>query len=162
MELHNPLWDFALELYAKPGIEAICLDLQNEHKLSINRLIFAVWAAKEQKLLDLKRLTSSDANEWQQPIAHPLRSVRYKVRERLDNHPELENVYKNLRKAELQSEQVEIAYLYYVSQGWGRSASSASELLKENLSVITAKAPKDSLAEKMLQFTSLVRESLIN
>lgn len=161
MELHNPLWEFALDLYAKPGIEAICLDLQNQHELSINRLIFAVWAARERKLLDLKHLTCSDVSEWQQPISHPLRTVRYKVRERLDSHPELAGVYKSLRKAELQSEQVEIAYLYYVSQGWGCASGSAVELLQENLSVVASESPKESLSEKLAHFTSLVRETII-
>ena len=38
-------WDFALRLYAKPGVEADCLVLQDRDGVNVSLALLAVWLA---------------------------------------------------------------------------------------------------------------------
>ena len=111
MELKNDLWDFALNFYQQPGVEVSCLRLQDDYGLSINRLIYACWCAS----CGIRVQTawfSGEAGQWQQSITHPLREVRYRVRQPKQTQTELDRCYQALRKAELACEQVELALLF--------------------------------------------------
>lgn len=130
MQLKNDLWDFALNFYQQPGIEQSCLELQNEFDLSINRLIFACWGGVQGYELD--SVSFDEADHWQQEMTHPLRGVRYKVRERKQVSSEYDACYQKLRQAELACEQVELALLYQQSQVAAHAVPS-SGLIEENL-----------------------------
>jgi len=130
MQLKNDLWDFALNFYQQPGIEQSCLDLQNEFGLSINRLIFACWGGIQG--YDLDSIACDEADNWQQEMTHPLRGLRYKVRERKQQESEYDACYQKLRQAELACEQIELALLY--QQGKQAAQKQASSvLIEENL-----------------------------
>jgi len=132
MQLHTPLWNFVLAVYAQPEVEDLCLRLQNDHGLSINRLLFAGWLASEQKQLNLEALAQSNAVRWQTEVTAPLRALRYKVRE--DIKPVADSVYNAMRRAELEAERVELAYFYETSLEWPlESSKSVEELLEDNL-----------------------------
>ncbi|WP_415895379.1 TIGR02444 family protein [Neptuniibacter sp. PT34_22] len=130
MQLKNDLWDFALNFYQQPGIEQSCLELQNEFGLSINRLIFACWGGIQGYVLE--SITCNEADHWQQEMTHPLRGIRYKVRERKQQGAEYDACYQKLRQAELACEQVELALLY--QQGLQAAQMQPSiEIIEENL-----------------------------
>ncbi|WP_051560037.1 TIGR02444 family protein [Marinobacterium jannaschii] len=108
MQLQNALWDYALDLYARPGVTAACLSLQQQG-LSINRLLFCCWLGEQGRLL--QGACGADALHWQQQITHPLRALRYQVRARQQDEG-YQPCYKALRQAELACEQVELALLH--------------------------------------------------
>ncbi|MCP4597321.1 TIGR02444 family protein [Neptuniibacter sp.] len=128
MDLKNELWDFALEFYQQPEIEAFCLSLQEQYGLSINRLIFSSWCGCKGLRLRQNNF-SGEAAEWQNEITHPLRAVRYKVREQKEQFP---GCYQKLRQAELACEQVELALLYDISKGLEKAQANA-QLVEANL-----------------------------
>lgn len=41
--MSKALWDFAVQLYAQPGVETACLRLQDEHDEDVCLLLCAVW-----------------------------------------------------------------------------------------------------------------------
>ena len=70
------LWDFALSLYARPGVEAACLTLQDDHDQSVPLLLWRLWARGRR--VDASTLGSAVAlaRDWDQRVVAPLRTVR--------------------------------------------------------------------------------------
>lgn len=128
LQLDNPFWRFALQLWSQPGVESCCLALQTRG-LSINRLLYCLWLGQTGRQLPE---TCHTAEDWQQQISHPLRALRFQVRELKSTDPALDTAYQALRKAELACEQVEIAQLYQCSQ-LARPATAGPALSARNL-----------------------------
>jgi len=72
------LWDWAAEAYAQPGVEALCLALQDEHGQCVSYLLWAIWAARTGRSLDAARLAQAVglARDWETKVTHPLRQAR--------------------------------------------------------------------------------------
>lgn len=148
MQLKNDLWDFALSFYRSPEVEAVCLELQDQHGLSINRLLFTCWASLEG--IDLVDADfTGEASDWQQQVTHRVRQARYRVR---PDKAKVAACYGKLREAELACEQVELALLFStVSE---REASSYSiERLINNIAVYltSAQVAMDKCLQQRLQ-----------
>ncbi|WP_372737490.1 TIGR02444 family protein [Neptunomonas sp.] len=138
MQLQNPLWAFALKFYSYSEVEECCLALQNEYGMSINRLLYAAWLATQHKLLDTAALQQSSAQHWQHEMTHPLRALRYRVRNIRADEPVLDAFYVTMRKAELEAERIELAYLYALAQSWPEEVGSIELLMKENVKRLLA------------------------
>jgi len=134
MKLHNELWDYATQLYGQPGVEAACLQLQQEWSLSVNRVLFCCWLAAEGRGLQAEQLGASQASQWQNSTTVPLRALRYQVREQREQEPALEHCYQALRRAELAAEQVELGWLFTLGRDWPVVATVACpDLLLQNI-----------------------------
>lgn len=133
MQLQNPLWDYALKLYASDVVQVLCLRLQNEQGLSVNRLLYAGWLTQQHCLLDASLLECSRACHWQQQITSPLRAIRYQVREAKQNEPHLASLYRVLREAELEAERIELAHLYSLRRRRDDVGLPSSHLMERNL-----------------------------
>jgi uncharacterized protein (TIGR02444 family) len=81
----NPFWDYSVELYRRPGVEAACLELQRRHGLDVNLVLLCCWQASRGGRLDQALL--SRANEvvasWQAEVVRPLRALRRRLKARL-------------------------------------------------------------------------------
>ncbi|UTW10959.1 TIGR02444 family protein [Marinobacterium rhizophilum] len=134
MKLDNDLWQYALQLYGRPGVEAACLALQQESSLSVNRLLFCCWLATTGRPLLLEALERSQAAQWQHSTTEPLRALRYQVRQQRLQTPQLDSCYQALRRAELAAEQVELGWLYALGLDWPATTSAGCpDLLLQNL-----------------------------
>ena len=81
----NPLWDYSVELYGRPGVEAACLELQRRHGLDVNLVLLCCWQATRGAELDpatLSRAKTAVAS-WQAEVVRPLRALRQRLRARL-------------------------------------------------------------------------------
>jgi uncharacterized protein (TIGR02444 family) len=81
----NPFWDYALELYRRPGVEAACLELQQRHGVDINIVLFCCWLTHRGVAADaafLARIAAA-AEVWQQEVVRPLRAVRSQLKSAL-------------------------------------------------------------------------------
>jgi len=136
MQLQNPLWDYALKLYASDVVQTLCLRLQDEQGLSVNRLLYAGWLTQQHCLLDASLLDNSSARYWQQQVTSPLRAIRYEVREAKQSEPHLASLYKALREAELEAERVELAHLYSLKRRHDHTGLLSSHLMERNLGEI--------------------------
>lgn len=106
-ELDNhPLWDFALALYARPGVEAACLSLQDDAGLDVCELLWRCWlsyhgltlTAHADRLLEPVRA-------WQRDMTYPLRHQRRALKASCKATPEREQLRQTIKQAELLAEQ---------------------------------------------------------
>lgn len=131
MSLENPLWHYALTLYAEPGVEQSCLQLQDQGAV-INRLLLACWLGGGGISLNSVRLQQLDG-DWHNGVTLPVRAVRYRVRELLASEPTGEDCYRALRQAEMAAEQVELMLLWQQSHHWQPDVSADADLIRHNL-----------------------------
>ncbi len=79
--MHTDLWNHALALYARPGVEAACLDLQALGG-DVCLLLCATWlqargvAVQDERVQALREVTEP----WQREVVNPLRSLRQQWR----------------------------------------------------------------------------------
>ncbi len=72
------LWDYALATYARPGVEAACLVLQDDHDQCAPLLLWRLWTLDEHRAVDdsLLDLATSAARAWDEAAVAPLRQIR--------------------------------------------------------------------------------------
>jgi uncharacterized protein (TIGR02444 family) len=73
-------WDFAVATWTRPGVDALCLALQDVHGQSVALLLWGLWtarrgAAEAPDLAGAVRL----ARDWEAQILSPLRAVRRRL-----------------------------------------------------------------------------------
>jgi len=83
----NPFWDYCLDLYGRPAVEAACLELQRRHGLDVNLVLFCCWLGHrgieaDDPLLAAARRASEG---WQIEVVRPLRSARRRLKATLAN-----------------------------------------------------------------------------
>lgn len=75
----HPFWDWSLEVYARPGVEEMLLDLQNRLGLDINILLFACWRGatgrRPLSVAECEQLLAGTA-AWRKHVVEPLRAIR--------------------------------------------------------------------------------------
>lgn len=77
------LWNFSVALWAKPGVEALALRLQDRHELDIGLLFYCLWAARTraQPVGRAGLARALDASRpWREDIIGPLRGVRRRLK----------------------------------------------------------------------------------
>lgn len=137
-------------------MESAALALQAEG-LSVNRLLFACWLASIGRELQPADL-GGEAQDWQQSLTHPLRALRYQVRTRKQQRPELEACYAKLRAAELAAEQVELWLLWQgLSEVHPVPAATGAELARINLQRVCSCAGRADAAALQPALEVLVR-----
>lgn len=108
MAQQNPLWHGINNFYALPGVESLCLTLQNEHHLRIIWLLGAAWLARQGCQLPPHWLDAT----WSLQVIEPLRAVRREVRRQVLPAAEMPPVYALLKQAELAAERYEVDRLW--------------------------------------------------
>ena len=146
--LDTPLWAFSLAVYGAEGVDSECLDLQEHFKLDVNLLLFAAYVgAVEGVQLGAQDVdaAATAVSVWYAEIVRALRSVRRDLKlVSLDDDNPLRAAAANLRaqvkEAELKSEKIEQAMLWYWSrrQLAGRSRGDAGTALATNLHALLA------------------------
>lgn len=134
----NRLWDFALKIYSDPQVESVCLQLQDDYGLSVNKLLFALWLAREQRQLGCQQLADRQLSEWHDTVLLPLRQLRYRVREQRGKILDQQNqgsCYQQLKQAELEAERVELDRLYQLADDCRVSMHDLSGLARSNIKV---------------------------
>ena len=81
----NPFWDYSVELYGRPGVEAACLELQRRHGLDVNLILLCCWQATRGAELDHATLgrAKTVVASWQAEVVRPLRALRQRLRAKL-------------------------------------------------------------------------------
>ncbi|WP_458526639.1 TIGR02444 family protein [Onishia taeanensis] len=110
------LWDFALTFYARPGIEAACLRLQDGAGLDVNALLWACWLdthglTPEAALADAAHPLWAEVSAWQRQITAPLRHQRRTLKEQALTNPAIAELREAIKQAELLAEREALARL---------------------------------------------------
>ena len=132
----SPFWRFSLELYARDGVPAACLALQDREQTDVNLLLLALWLAVRGHRLDFEtgqRLLQI-AERWQGQVVGALRRVRRQLKQEkeLPWAEAVEGWRSRLGEVELAMEQVEQLLLQEalppVTTGPGDPATAAGNL----------------------------------
>ncbi|MAM56341.1 MAG: TIGR02444 family protein [Salinicola sp.] len=111
-DLSGSLWTYALDRYARPGVEAECLRLQDDHGWDICELLWVAWLSERHLRPDPEAGQAlAAARRWQQEMTVPLRSRRRALKAEVSRHPRLEPLRQTLKQAELQAEREMLARL---------------------------------------------------
>lgn len=157
MTQDNALWDYAVLLYGVPGCAALCLQLQDDYGLSINRLLFALWLADQQRRYPAQ-MVLQDADLWQRQQLKPLRELRYSLRGQTQSHSE-ERCYDLLKQAELAAERIELERLQQHLNDCPE-ADLIDALALENLysALPTDAGPGDDLRQRLQQLAEIAAQ----
>ncbi|MGP0172882.1 TIGR02444 family protein [Pseudomonas sp. NCHU5208] len=117
------LWNFALELYARPGVEQACLQLQ-ETGSDVCLLLAGAWLQKrgvrclDERLAALREL----AGPLQRDVVAPLRQLRHQWRTAAREDAELAALREQVKRLELQAERVLLERLQALAEKWPEEA----------------------------------------
>tara|TARA_R110001583_G_scaffold46031_6_gene144667 strand:+ start:1649 stop:2122 length:474 start_codon:yes stop_codon:yes gene_type:complete len=132
----NPLWQYALAVYAKPSVAQHLLLGQDQHSLDVLWCLTALWLAEQQQELTPALLQQAAYDEWRTSMIIPLRALRYRCNKTRD--AALRNA---LLAAELAAEKRGIALLYAGVEGNNDIVPvedcDLEELVQRNLSMLT-------------------------
>lgn len=103
----DELWRYAEITYARPGVSAACLRLQDECGADVNLLLAAAWLASRGLIWDAATVDALIAGcaAWRREVIAPLRSARRRFKA---DQPAF---YSAAQTLELSAEQVQLRYL---------------------------------------------------
>lgn len=130
------LWDQALALYARPGVEAACLALQDQAGVDVCELLWACWLERHGLTPDDDAPTHlAPIRAWQAEMTRPLRDRRRALKELALTDPTLAELRQALQRAELLAERETLRRLADLATGGGaiRPLQAGESSLAERL-----------------------------
>ena len=144
----SPFWRFSLRFYARPHIAEACLVLQDNAGADVNILLFVLYLADHRRQLDaagIARLDSAVAR-WRDAVVTPLRSLRRGLKAGVEfiPGPVSETFRSQIKRLELESEQIEQHRLEEFASSIGAPATSRQEAAERNVELYCAKLSNPS------------------
>lgn len=110
----HPFWNFALDVYRRPGVSDACLQLQEPYHLDVNLLLFCGWTGA----FGMGRLSGEEIARcrdavagWHDNVVRGLRGVRRILKTGFDDLPgELREISDALRK-QIQAREIDAEHL---------------------------------------------------
>ncbi|MDI5919423.1 TIGR02444 family protein [Halomonas sp. LR5S13] len=106
--LDAPLWEFALALYGRDGVEAACLMLQDEAGIDVCELLWHCWLHHHGLACDA---CLDPVRRWQRQVTAPLRRLRRELKPEAGRHASVAALRRTLQQAELQAEREALSRL---------------------------------------------------
>lgn len=132
------LWDFSLKLYRQPGVEPLCLMLQNHWRADVNILFWLRWLETESMAINATRIRLAEAHvaAWKKDVVLPLRQLRTGIKRDYGiTDKSVEATREAIKKAELQAERVVQMRLEKLSRTWLAGAEHQQVVPGTNLAV---------------------------
>ena len=141
----HPFWTWSLEVYGRPGVEQILLDLQDRLGLDVNMVLFACWTGVNRRgplsASEWETLIAGTAG-WRSEVIIPLRGIR-RFLKREEAGGDVDSLRGRIKKLELEAEramQLKIVRIAeHLREGRGRSGDPV-ELALANLAAYLAAA----------------------
>jgi uncharacterized protein (TIGR02444 family) len=78
----SAFWQFSLAFYARPGVAAACLELQDEAGVDVNVMFYALFVATQLRQIDREDVAHIDASikAWREIAVVPLRALRRRLK----------------------------------------------------------------------------------
>ncbi|MCE8018833.1 TIGR02444 family protein [Halomonas sp. MCCC 1A11036] len=100
----DPLWDFALAFYGRPGVEPACLRLQDEASIDVCELLWHCWLYRHRLVLAHEPPGLAAIRRWQRDVTLPLRSLRRQLKAEASPGAGVAEVRRKIQQAELAAE----------------------------------------------------------
>ena len=117
--MQTDLWNYCLNLYARPGVEKACLHLQDQG-MDVCLLLCAAWLQERAVACDTSRLgqLKACAEPWQREVVQPLRQLRTHWRKTAVHDDALAALRVQIKSLELEAERTLLRRLESVTLGW--------------------------------------------
>ena len=135
-ENYVSFWDFSLQQYARPGVADVCLQLQDQHAVNVNLLLWCVWLERRGLVLNQERLGEAQQRiqAWDEHYVIPLRQLRRRMKTEFGLvDAGIEQVRHQIKQAELLAEKQVQKQLESVAENWRDTASDAPLSAGHNL-----------------------------
>jgi uncharacterized protein (TIGR02444 family) len=123
----DPLWDFALDFYARPGVEAACLLLQDEAGVDVCELLWRCWLHRHGLALGASPPGLAAVLRWQQEVTVPLRALRRRLKAQSTHDAGATEVRRAIKQAELAAERETLLRLQHLAEHTAPSAILTSD-----------------------------------
>jgi uncharacterized protein (TIGR02444 family) len=136
----DEFWASSLALYARPGVAAACLRLQDERGLDVNLLLLCCWFARSGRgRLSEDDLAAAEARaaNWRRDVIEPLRAMRRELKGLPDGASS--PLYAELKQLELRAEREEQRLLLAGSLGRRGVVAAVQGDLAANLDLYLAR-----------------------
>jgi len=113
------LWSFALSTYARPGVEAACLRLQ-EQGADVCLLLCGAWLEQRGVAYTFERVQALQllARPWRTQVVEPLRQVRVQWRAMAQQDTQLASLRERVKTLEVEAERALLMRLETLAQAW--------------------------------------------
>lgn len=131
-------WNFSLKLYRQPGVESLCLKLQQDGQADINILLWLCWLETKSIPVDHKQIQQAEAHiaRWNQEAVWPLRALRTEMKQRYGTSDvAIEATRSAIKKAELQAERVVQIRLEQLADTWPAPSQHQALQAGHNLAI---------------------------
>ncbi len=120
------LWEFAVAVYSRPGVEHACLVLQDSYGLDVDVLLFAVWlGARGESLGPVLDGGLAISEKWQAVIG-PLRATRRALKA-MPQSETVGSLRAAVKAAELSAEHAELDALEVLAGIPGQGGRATAE-----------------------------------
>lgn len=102
----NSLWDFALDFYSRPEVEAACLRLQDEANIDVCELLFHAWLYRHGLEAEPEALVGERQarTRWQQEVTGVLRDLRRTLKAQAKTSNGVAKLRAGIKEAEMLAE----------------------------------------------------------
>jgi len=117
----SEFWDFSLNVYNRPEVSKLCLDLQDNYGADVNMLLFACWLGHSGRgtvTMSAWRAMILRLTRWREKVIKPLRGVRHMLKH---EHLAPPNMKEQVFKCEIDAEHIEQLIL---EKEWGNTHRS--------------------------------------
>lgn len=130
--MHNDLWTHAVQLYARPGVQESCLQLQSQGT-NVCLLLCAAWLAETGVAFSPQRLAAlaAIADPWHQQVVTPLRQLRQQWRTQAQADDALGPLREQVKGLELQAERTLLERLQALCNEWPREGATQAQVWLE-------------------------------
>lgn len=120
------LWDFAVNLYQQPEVEAQCLQLQDDYGVRVTLLLFIVWLDISGKIAAPGAITKAltETDPWHQQVVIPLRNARRWIKQQTPRAQTPQQCREDIKAAELAAERWELTQLAERAKHWSTAATA--------------------------------------
>ncbi|KTT49147.1 hypothetical protein SB11R_12860 [Pseudomonas oryzihabitans] len=117
--MQEDLWEFALAVYARPGVEGACLRVQ-EAGADVCLVLTALWLDRRGCALEARGLgrLRAAATHWQETVVRPLRQLRQAWKVPAGEDEDLAALREQLKGLELSAEREQLARLARLAAHW--------------------------------------------
>ncbi|HFX0839083.1 TPA: TIGR02444 family protein [Pseudomonas aeruginosa] len=124
------VWKFAVDVYARPGVETACLALQ-EQGADVCLLLVAAWLGRRGVSCSKERaqILENAARPWRETVIEPLRRLRCAWREAATHDACLAELREEMKAQELRAEREHLQRLADLATAWleGQEANRSAD-----------------------------------
>jgi uncharacterized protein (TIGR02444 family) len=144
--MSSDLWSFSLTLYARPGVEQACLQLQSAG-VNVCLLLCGAWLSQRAVACDEPRLQQlrSVIEPWDAEVVRPLRALRTQWKTAAAQDAELHSLREQIKTLELEAERHLLLRLERSAQDWPQNEATDCSAWLDGVAADAAHQARDAL-----------------